>query len=35
MDELKQMLRKREIKQSLHVTCILYALLQLEQLKIV
>ncbi|WP_217606184.1 NUDIX hydrolase [Chitinophaga sp. GbtcB8] len=35
MEELKQMLLKQEIKQSLHVTCILYALLKLEQLKIV
>lgn len=31
-DELKQLLKTNQVKQSLHVTCIFYALLKLEQL---
>ncbi|HLF46350.1 MAG TPA: NUDIX hydrolase [Chitinophagaceae bacterium] len=33
LDELKQMLRERKIIQSMHVTCILYALEKINELK--
>ena len=35
IDELIDMLMKREIKQSLHVNCIFYALMKLNKLKLV
>jgi 8-oxo-dGTP pyrophosphatase MutT (NUDIX family) len=34
LDELKQLLRNNEIIQSMHVTCIMYALLKLGELKL-
>ena len=33
MDELKQLIRENKIVQSMHVTCILYALERLNELK--
>jgi hypothetical protein len=33
MDELKQLLRENKIVQSMHVSCILYALERLNELK--